>query len=207
MSYEYHHDTIVVDDIKFNIYLEHDDCPESPWDDYEPLGSVRGSHNTTRYYDGKEPGEVRMYARRSYSTVYYYDFQGAVANARVEGARPPEKEMNELIALTQKKYNRPPTRGEIAEAAVWQEIRRFQAWLDDDWYYAYVTVRVCDSDGDEINTDDLDLDGFDPDVPGIGSVESDDDDYIKEVAKAIIRDHWKTFCKTRVLHALTCSST
>lgn len=208
MSYEYHHDTVYVDDIKFNIHLERDDYPETPWADYEPLGAVRDSHNTSTHYDGKAPGEVRIQSRRArYSYVYYYDFQVAVAKARVEGARPPEKEMEQLVALTHKKFNRPPTRSEIAEAAVWQEIRRFQDWLDNDWHYAYVTVKVCDSNEDEINTDELDLDGFDPDVPGIGGVESDDDDYIKEVAKEIIHDHWETFCKIRTLHALTCSST
>ena len=208
MSHAYHHDTIVVDNIEFNIYLDWDDHPVTPWDpDWnDPLGSVRDSRNKSTHYDGKEPGEVRIQSRRKHSHVYYYDFQGAVAKARVEGARPPKKDMEELTKDTQRMYNRPPTKGEIAVAAVWHEIGRFQDWLDDDWHYSYVTVKVRDSNEDEINTDELDLDGFDPGVPGVGGVESDDDDYIKEVAKEIIHEHWETFCKIRTLHALSCSS-
>lgn len=103
--------------LTFRIEVIHDADAGYPWDNMECLGDV--SDWTSR---SKAPGERVLNEGRFQKR--FYDFAGAVAKARREGATGPQ-------AVEQ------------ADA----EFDYLRRWCNDDWHYVGLTLTVLDGDG------------------------------------------------------------
>jgi hypothetical protein len=70
------------------------------------------------------------------------------------------------------------TKGQIAAEAAEDDFRRMKAWVDDEWWWAFLRVTLLDVDGNETSESE-----------SIGGLESDDEDgiayYTKEMAESI----------------------
>ena len=124
-----------------------------PWEDSDCHGPVRSG-------DGdKRPGEVILSENRGYK--HFYDFQGAVAQARKDGwgcKRPTA------------------TKGEQAHYAALEDMKHLRRWLNDEWRYCVVVVELLAMPGG-YDPDEDDAEDFTPaDVACIGGVEYDDSD-------------------------------
>lgn len=130
----------------FRVEIERDDCARAPWEECDGHGPV--SEWTTR---DKAPGELILVKDRR--SQRYYDFAGAVRQARREGwgvAQPPEG----------------ATKGQIAAMAARQDYACLRAWCNDEWHYVTVTV----------------TDPITGEHESLGRVESDDEVYLAECA-------------------------
>jgi hypothetical protein len=105
-------------------HVEQDGHITTPWDEYDGLGTV-----TEWVRRDKRPGEKILTTDRQYRR--YYDYAGAVANARREW----------------------PTSAE-AVAAVDREYDVWRAWCAQEWYYGVVVVTVS-ADGVTLATEAL----------------------------------------------------
>lgn len=108
------------------------------------------------YGQPKKPGELVLNTDRG--SKRYYDFAEAMRIAKRDGWGCP----NLPEGLTP---------GQVAERAVRADFERLRAWCRDDWQYVGVSVTP---------------EGLDDDFSyALWGVESDSEDYIKEVANAL----------------------
>ena len=119
------HDTIEIDGLTFGVTLEPDTDAGFPWDNMSTFGTV--THWERR---DKAPGERILLLGRS--GARFYNFAGAVAQARREGYTGP-----------------------AAVEAVEQEFNYFRAWCNDQWRYVGVVVTLLDVEGNPTDESDV----------------------------------------------------
>lgn len=153
-------DTITVNGLTFSVNLAYDHAHRAPWKECDGHGPV--SDWTSR---DKLPGERVL--NRDGGSYRYYDVAEAARIAKRDGWGISTDARAELAA----RLGREPTAGEIAAAAVENDFQYLRAWCNDEWFYAVVEVTLLDTDGDETWMYDC-----------IGGVESNDEDYIRELA-------------------------
>ena len=115
------------------IAVERDDCAGAPWEECEGHGVV--SEWTTR---DKRAGERVICTDRH--SKRYYDIAESMKIAKRDG------------------WNAEPytgTKGERAARAVERDFEFCKGWLNDDWFYAVVTVVLLDEDGKEIASESM----------------------------------------------------
>lgn len=148
---------------QFRAFIEQDSDAGTPWERED--GHVPVSEWTRR---DKRPSEVIVNDDRcSYRFVCIRE---AHALARAQGWGLASED---LQALTDK-LGRMPTRREVIAHAVQLDIERMRAWCADDWCYVGVCVSLLGPDGKPVG---------DKYAAACWGIESDCDDYIKEVAR------------------------
>ncbi len=160
MTKYYDGDIVEHEGFRFRINYPRDDDHEAPWDDGDGRGIV--SEPTIR---NKRPGE-RVLSKDHHHNRRYFDWAGTMAKAKEEGWGLGEKKLAALEA----KLGKPPTRGQITEAAVQSEFDHFRKWLNDDWVYIGIVVtHIPPGDSDEFIADDYEhaVWGFESDDPGL----------------------------------------
>lgn len=128
-----------------------DDSSDTPWqrgDAYAEPETVRGRNYAG--YVAKSPGEIVLYKgdRNGYS--YLYNVAKAVRQLRKDGVS-----------------------GEDAVKYVNAEVERFRSWLNNDWHYIGIVVRLAGSCSKCGASESL------------WGIESDCEEYIKEVAREL----------------------
>ena len=148
----------------FYVTVERDEHMGAPWKESDGHGIVS---DTKRHPFGmgtkppKRGGErILFWENGAYQT---YDIEATTKLAKKDGWGLTEAELKHLAV----KLGHKPTRKEIVREAVERDFRYCRSWCNDEWHWVVVTVEavdfyVCDS---------------------IGGIESNDDDYIDEVAR------------------------
>ena len=131
----------------------HADDSGTPWDNCTPYATPQQS---SRDYSGnvkKAAGEIVLHTggRNEYS--YVYPFAEAVRQLRKEGVS-----------------------GQDAVKNVNAEVERFRSWLNDEWHYVGVVVRLAGSCSKCGKSESL------------WGIESDCEDYIREVANELAQE-------------------
>lgn len=111
----------------------------APWEECDGHGPV--SEWTRR---AKRPGEWTLSSDRG--SKRYYDFAEAVKIARKDGWGLCPKVLAKLTVG----LGRPPTKGEIAVAAVERDFEILRGWANDEWHYVGVCVKIFDSEDEEV---------------------------------------------------------
>ena len=141
MSDAYDTDTITLDGRKFLVSYFVDSNHGLPWDEREGHGEIREARAT---YDNleKKPGERVIYS--SCGIHWVYDFQGAIKKAKLEAWGLSDEDREAL----KKSLGRVPTKNEITVAAVEKDIYHCSGYLNDDWHWCGVGVRIVGADGE-----------------------------------------------------------
>lgn len=148
--------------LSFRAFIEYDHAAEAPWERED--GHAPVSEWTSR---DKRPSEVIVSTdRRSNRFVCIRE---AHARARAQGWGLGSDDMQALRDT----LNREPTKREVIAHAVKLDIERMRAWCADDWCYVGVCVSLLGPDGQPVGN---------KYAAACWGIESDCDDYIKEVA-------------------------
>ena len=118
------------------VYVDIDDSCEKPWEAEDCHGIIEERRANYTGYIPTAPGERVIFKDRNYG--YVYDEKGTLERARSEGWGLPEKDRQGL------------TQRQITAEAVRRDMDSMRAWLNDEWHYCVVTVRITDSEGMEI---------------------------------------------------------
>lgn len=148
---------------EFRAFIEHDADAGAPWECEE--GYVQVSEWTRR---DKRPSEVIV--NRDRGSYRFVCLRDAHARARAQGCGLVSEDMQTLTH----KLGRVPTAREITARVVQLDIERMRAWCADEWCYVGVCVSLLGSDGQPVG---------DKYAAACWGIESDCDDYIKEVAR------------------------
>lgn len=150
---------------------EYDEGMGPPWEEHEGHGPV--SDWVSR---DKRPGERLLHNDRG--SKRYYDIEAATELARKDGWGLSD----EKIALLTSGMCRAPTAGEIRAAAVESDFDLMRGWVDDEWHWVGVVVKLIGPDDEEI---------ADSSLWGI----EDNSDYWREIAaelgEGLIAEHLK----------------
>lgn len=177
MSKYYDGDIIIRGGYRFRVNYPRDDDAGPPWENSDQRGIV--SDWTTH---DKRPGErVLSTDRRSRR---FFDWAGTIAKAKEEGWGISE----ERRAAWEAKLGKPPTKGQIAEAAVQSEFDHFRSWCNNDWMYVGLVLTHIPEDE---NDNEVEMD-YGHAVWGFGSsdeylyTETDNmiDQYVSELDEA-----------------------
>lgn len=144
-----------------------DNCQDAPWENSDGHGPIR----VIRSREDKRPGERILGGSRWH--FYAYDVRGATKLAKRDGWNFAPETIAKLAAS----LGHAPSKGEIAAAAVEMDADFLSGWINNDWTYVTVAVRLLDAEGSEISADYL------------GGVESLGDYYSEcaaEMANALI---------------------
>jgi hypothetical protein len=166
----YNTETLTFEGRDFEVALYSDTDTGPPWEECDGYGSIR-----TVYGSGlpsKLPGEVIIHADRG--TYWLYDFKGATEEAKRDGWGLSDTEKAKLA----KKLGREPTAGQIRQEAVKRAMDFCRRWLNDDWWWIGVCVRIIGPGGEPEG------DEFEHALWGVES----DGDYWKEVAEELAGD-------------------
>jgi hypothetical protein len=109
--------------------VEPEQWHETPWSWCEGWGTVEPMQRYAEY-PGNGNVQLRSYGREN----YYYNFAEALAKARKE--------------FSGTKYGR-SFADRLALESVQKEMKYFEGYLNDDWYYVWVSVKAY-RDGEEI---------------------------------------------------------
>lgn len=142
----------------FTVRIEYDDWMAAPWDEHDGHGPVRCEYGGT-----KRAGERVLSSERG--SVCYYDWQEATKIAKRDGWGISWDERRSFAL----KHWRQPTRKEVVRMALQSDYDYLRRWLNDQWHWVYVRVE-CD---DPIHGEQY---------RSLGGLQSDDYDYITEVA-------------------------
>lgn len=136
MTTPYYTETTVIDGYTVKINCFHDSDMGPPWEEHEGHGPV--SKWTQR---DKRPGErVLCQERNNYR---FYDFQGAIAQAKSEGwGIGPDEE-----SALEKELGRKPSKTETIVAAVEHDFKRLKAWCNDEWFWTGYKTEITAPDG------------------------------------------------------------
>jgi hypothetical protein len=129
--------------LTFRLTTERDDDHGAPWKEEDGHGPIRviGSR------EDKRPGEWLFSSDCRHATLYAYDAQAAMIEARRdEWGLSPDKV--DALRVTLK---REPTKGDIAAEAVRLDFEHLRGWVRDDWEYSCLKVELCDVDGDTVD--------------------------------------------------------
>lgn len=110
----------------------YDEDHGAPWDEHDGHGTV--SDWTTR---DKRPGELVLSQDRSLKR--FYDFQGAVAQAKKDGWNTEPYTW--------------PSKGAQAVAAVLADFNHLKDWCDDRWHWCGIRVTLLDEEGEPTQHD------------------------------------------------------
>jgi len=140
---------------RFRVYIEPDDCGDTPWERSEGHGKVRtiSEHyrcDTTQ----KKPGERVLYTGGN--KVWLYDWQDACKQARKDGWNAPPYDAPNRI-----------------ERAVQADFDFLRGWLNDDWWYVGVCVAMVNEDDEDIT---------EKYTNALWGIESNADEYLDETA-------------------------
>lgn len=144
----------------YRIEWMYDQDMGAPWDEHDGHGTV--SDWTTR---DKRPGELVLNQDRSLKR--FYDFQGAVAQAKAEG-------WNTAPYIW-------PSKGAQAVAAVLADFNHLKDWCDNRWHWCGIRVTLLDEGGEDTDKD-ASLWGIEE------SWSKASDDYHAEVIEGLIQD-------------------
>lgn len=109
---------------KGSITFAHDEFSDAPWDYSDGHGPVRKSNNKhNEYRSDKKPGERPLNSASRNEYQFYYDWQKAMQMARRD-------EWNT------EPYDAPNK----ALRAVQQDFDYLRGWVNNKWYYVFVTV-------------------------------------------------------------------
>lgn len=147
---------------QFRAFIEYDPDAGSPWEREE--GHVPVSDWVRR---DKMPSEVII--NRDRGSYRFVCLREAHECARAQGWGLASDDMQALCD----KLNREPTKREVISRAVQLDIERLRAWCADEWCYVGVCVSLLGPDGQPVG---------DRYAAACWGIESDCDDYIKEVA-------------------------
>jgi hypothetical protein len=111
------------------LHIQPEQWHEAPWSWCEGWGTVEPMQRYAEY-PGNGNVQLRSYGREN----YYYNFSEALAKARKE--------------FSGTKYGR-SFADRLALEAVQREMKFFEGYLNDDWYYIWVSVKAY-RDGEEI---------------------------------------------------------
>ena len=133
---------------QFAVELGDDPGMRPPWMEHDGHGDIREEWcRYGRMELKKKPGEIVLHSDGDY--YWIYDRAGAQQKALAEGwGISPEEH-----ALLVRRKGRPPSRGEIAEAAVTNDINYCRQWLTGDRWWATARVVLLDAEGDETEAD------------------------------------------------------
>ena len=137
---------------QFRVDYRFDESADAPWERGDMLGEV--SDWTTR---DKGPGERVLNTDRS--SKRYYDFAGAVKNAKEQGA--------DAEPFT-------GTAGERAARAAEAEYEYLRRWCNDQWHYVGVIVTLLDDEGEDTSYDE-----------SVWGIEDDSLEYLAETAEEL----------------------
>lgn len=132
--------------------------PDPPWENSDCHGDVRQLGR----YEKPGRGEVDI------GGGWVYDQGGAFALASRQGWGLAPDDVARLATRLGKK----PSRAQIRAEAIRQDIRYLQRYIEGDWYYLVVTVKLFDPTGMEVTSE------------SVCGVESDGD-YWETVAKEL----------------------
>lgn len=153
---------------QFRAFVEYDPDASAPWDRED--GHVPVSDWVRR---DKRPSEVIINSDRG--AYRFVCLREAHALARAQGWSLACADMQALCD----KLNREPTKLEVISRAVQLDIERMRAWCADDWCYVGVCVSLLGANGQPVG---------DKYAAACWGIESDCDDYIKEVARDMAWD-------------------
>jgi hypothetical protein len=109
---------------KGSITFEFDEFSDAPWDSSDYHGPVRKSDNAHNKWDSdKRPGERPLNSANPNEYQFYYDWQKAMQTAKHEGWNTAP-------------YDAPNK----ALRAVQQDFDYLRGWVNNKWYYVFVTV-------------------------------------------------------------------
>lgn len=149
----------------YRAFIERDDDCTPPW--------VREcGHVSVREWErrSKRPSEVIVNDDRG--AYRFVCIREAMETAKRDGWGLSPYD----FAALRNKLNRAPTKREIVARAVELDIERVRAWCNDRWEYIGVCVCLLDADGQAIG---------DKYSAALWGIESDADEYIKEVAREL----------------------
>lgn len=138
--------------------LHYDPDHGAPWEEEDGHGPVT---DWTRR--DKRPGEMVLI--RDHGMSRFYDFAEASRIAKRDGWGLCPDEIATLAA----RLGRTPRAGDIRHESVMCDFDRLRRWCNDEWHYCGVVV-TCEDDGDD-------------DSASLWGIESDCEDYIREVAE------------------------
>lgn len=153
---------------RFRAFIERDEDAGTPWG--RECGHVDVGDWERR---NKRPSEVIINEDRG--SHRFVCIREAMVKATREGWGLSDEHMQ---ALTEK-LARPPTKREVIGEAVRLDIERMRAWCADEWEYVGVCVCLLDSEGSPIGN---------KYAAALWGIESDFDEYIKEVARDLTAD-------------------
>lgn len=150
----------------FRAFIERDDDCTPPWERECWHVNVSGWERRS-----KRPSEV-IIINDEHGSYRFVCIREAMETATREswGLSPYE------FAELRNKLNRAPTKREIVARAVQLDIKRMRAWCADQWEYIGVCVCLLDADGQPIG---------EQYSTALWGIESDADEYIKEVAREL----------------------
>lgn len=148
---------------QFRAFIEHDHDAGTPWERED--GHVQVSDWVRR---DKRPSEVIINSDRG--SYRFVCLREAHECARAQGWGLASDDMHALRDA----LNREPTKREVIAHAVQLDIERMRAWCADKWCYVGVCVSLLGADGQPVS---------DKYSAACWGIESDCDDYIKEVAR------------------------
>lgn len=153
---------------QFRAFIESDDDATPPWD--RECGHVDVSEWERR---NKRPSEVIINEDRGSRS--FVCIREAIAKATHEGWGLSDESMQALS----ERIGRTPTKKEVIAEAVRLDVERMRAWCADQWEYVGVCVCLLDSEGSPIG---------DKYAAALWGIESECDDYIREVAREMAAD-------------------
>lgn len=128
---------------KVEIHVEQDTYHGPPWKENDGHGPV----SEWRRKESKTLGERVLCQDRG--SCRFYDWQEAMKIARKDGWGLGDERK---AALT-KKLGRPPTHGEVLEAAVQFDFDYLHGWCNDEWHWVGYTTRIKAPDGTRTDGD------------------------------------------------------
>lgn len=129
----FHTDTREVSGVSVRIDYHYDYDHGAPWREEDGHGGVREVFSPWGHPE-KSPGEVVLHSDRG--TYWLYHRADATKTARADGwgIRGDTSGM---------------TRGQVAAAAVAQDMAYLRGWLCNDWHYCGIVVTVLDEAGED----------------------------------------------------------
>lgn len=156
-------DIFVHKGVSFSLTTEPDDDADAPWDREDGHGPVRYARN-------KAAGD--LFLHHGWRADRFYGYAEACRLALKDGWGYGGKGVAEWQATGL-------TKRQIAANAARADFERMRAWCNDEWYYCGVIVTMLDGNDEPMGTE------FSASLWGI---ESDSDDYIKEVGAELADD-------------------
>jgi hypothetical protein len=122
-----------LDGFNFEVTVYYDTDHEPPWENSDGHGPVRASSRHREGSSDKKPGERPLNSAGWNDTQYYYDWAEACRMAKID-------------RWNTEPYDAPNR----VERAVQADFDYLRGWLNDDWYYVGVEVKMLgpkDEDG------------------------------------------------------------